>query len=458
MTSTKRFFLLAAVLACGFCPQFARAANEDSTILAQLKTIDPLLLPYFPRWMITEPNLQLQILQTFILDGRKRENLDLQNIAVTSAPIKDKNNPEYTVLLIECGSEKMVASEIQTKMRALAGTISDPKRPYSYRDVPPQQPPTASQAAAIKDYMDMPTNVIHSFSVSGFEQTLKMGETEFWLRSVIGTEDVGYTFLSPGEGKILLHRPLYPNDDPGTNRAIQSLINFHIGVGYRFSDVDNGLLSFISQRKLNAAYGGKGVFGFEFHAPFQPEFGVSFHVEAPFKSLDKITTPVEDRTQIDPTTYAVYQKDTMFRRPPITVAPILRTTGHAALFYHWWLDPTRPENYFRFDLGLNYAEVQETRVSGGFLAADAPGVTLFHPTQFLDWLYARIEYRSQGTFPFGVSAQYSNQILLGRGYLPILGQWLYIDARFSIPLRKEGEGRPFDSNVFMISPVLRLNF
>ncbi|GAB1430961.1 hypothetical protein MASR2M18_17950 [Ignavibacteria bacterium] len=462
MMLLTRFFLLAAIIVAGFAPQQLRAADDDSTALAQLKTIDPLLLPYFPRWKVTEPNLQLQILQTFILDGRKRTNLDLQNITVTSAPIKDKNDPEFIILLIECGIEKMVASEVQTKMRALAGTLSDPKRPYSYRDIPPDQPPTESQIDAITNYLDKPVNVIHSFSISAFEQTLKMGETQFWLRSIIGTEDVGYTFLTPGEGKILLERPLYPNDDQSTNRAIQSLINFRIGMGYRFSDVDNGLLDFLPKRTLNSAYGGKGIFGFDMHAPFQPEFGVSFNVESPLKSLDKTTTPLESRTQVDPLTYARYDKtvrnDRDTRDTTVSVAPILRSTGHVALFYHWWLDPQRPENYLRFDVGMNYAEIQEVRYGDGFLAADAKGMELYHPTKFLDWVFARVEYRSQGTYPFGVSMQYSNQILLGRGYLPILGQWLYIDARCSIPLRKNDESRAFENNIFMISPVLRLNF
>lgn len=79
----------------------------------------------------------------------------------------------------------------------------------------------------------------------------------------------------------------------------------------------------------------------------------------------------------------------------------------------------------------------------------------YHPTEVLDWIYSKIEYRNQSTFPFGVSVQYSNQIMLSRLYLPLIGQWLYLDARYSIPLRSEN--RVFDKSVFMISPVLRLN-
>lgn len=207
---------------------------------------------------------------------------------------------------------------------------------------------------------------------------------------------------------------------------------------------------------MNAGYGGKGIFGFDFHAPFEPNFGVTFHVEVPLQGIDTLKT-------IERATYAAYFRDNpLSPRDPLVVAPLLRITGNTGIFYNWWLDPENPENYVRFDLGVNYTEVREVAVnrlggnSGPFTLNDkSDGLRFFHPTEFLDWLYAKVEYRNQSTFPFGLSAQYSNQIFLGRLYLPLLGQWLYLDARYSIPLRSES--RPFDQSVFMISPVLRLN-
>ena len=72
----KKYLLLAfALVALVIAPKSIFAQKEDSLALIQLKTIDPNLLPYFPRWAITEPNLQLQIYQSFILDGRSKENL-----------------------------------------------------------------------------------------------------------------------------------------------------------------------------------------------------------------------------------------------------------------------------------------------------------------------------------------------------------------------------------------------
>jgi hypothetical protein len=187
-----------------------------------------------------------------------------------------------------------------------------------------------------------------------------------------------------------------------------------------------------------------------------PEFGISFHVEVPMQAIDTLKT-------IERGTYSAYFKENPNSpRDPLVVAPLLRITGNAGLFYNWWLDYSKPENFVRFDLGINYTEVREVAIqrlgndSGPFVLNDkAEGLNFYHPTEFLDWLYAKVEYRNQSTFPFGLSAQYSNQAFMGRLYLPLVGQWLYLDARYSIPLRSES--RPFEQSVFMISPVLRLN-
>ena len=78
----------------------------------------------------------------------------------------------------------------------------------------------------------------------------------------------------------------------------------------------------------------------------------------------------------------------------------------------------------------------------------------FKPHEPMDWLYLKVEYRSQAAFPFGASVQISNQILLGRLYIPLLGNWLYLEGKYSTPLR---DARPYEiQNFFMISPVLRL--
>lgn len=450
-------FLLCIISMSGFGVMTTSAQTSDSLALASLKSVDPGLLPYFPRWSVCEPNLQLQIFQVFKLDGRPAENLDMRNILITSAPIKDPKNPDYNILLIECGKEKMTADQVDSKLKTLVSTLINPKRPYCYQDVPVASAPSQAQIEAITNYLEMPTNTTHSYSLSAFEQTLKIGKEDgYWIRSVIGTEGAGMPFISAGEAKVMIQHPLYVNEDIATRKAIPNLLHFHIGMGYRLQDTSNGALSFLPQRRLNAGYGGKGIFGFDFHAPFEPNFGVTFHVEVPLQGIDTLKT-------IERATYAAYFKpNPASPRDPLVVAPLVRITGNTGLFYNWWLDPENPENYVRFDLGINYTEVREVAInrlgsnSGPFVLNDkTDGLTFYHPNQFLDWLYAKVEYRNQSTFPFGLSAQYSNQIFLGRLYLPLLGQWLYLDARYSIPLRSES--RPFDQSVFMISPVLRLN-
>ncbi len=434
-----------------------QAQTSDSLALANLKSVDPGLLPYFPRWSVCEPNLQLQIFQVFKLDGRSADNLDMRSIQITSAPIKDPKNPEYNILLVECGKEKMTADQVESKLKSLIPLLINPKRPYCHQDVPVASAPSQAQIEAITNYLEMPTNATHSYSLSAFEQTLKIGKEDgYWIRSQIGTEGAGMPFVSAGEAKVVVQHPLYVNEDPATRKAIPNLLHFHIGMGYRLQDTSNGALSFVPQRRMNAGYGGKGIFGFDFHAPFEPNFGITFHVEVPLQGIDTLKT-------IERSTYAAYfRENPLSPRDPMIVAPLLRITGNTGIFYNWWLDPESPENYVRFDLGVNYTEVREVAVnqlggsSGPFTLNDkTEGLRFFHPTEFLDWLYAKVEYRNQSTFPFGLSAQFSNQIFLGRLYLPLLGQWLYLDARYSIPLRSES--RPFDQSVFMVSPVLRLN-
>ena len=129
-----------------------------------------------------------------------------------------------------------------------------------------------------------------------------------------------------------------------------------------------------------------------------------------------------------------------------------------------WLDKANPENYFRFDLGLSYCEVQEALYYEVARGNDAPsrnisteginGLITYKPNEFMDWLFLKVEYRNQAVFPFGGSVQLSNQIFLGRLYIPLFGNWLYLEGKYSTPLR---DARAYEiPNFFMISPVLRL--
>ncbi|HAW09349.1 MAG TPA: hypothetical protein DCW42_09360 [Bacteroidetes bacterium] len=458
---------------------FGRAYSQTSDILDKqaiidsLTTIDPEIKKYFPRWKICEPDLQIQIYHSFAASNYSRDLLDQQSIEVLAAP-REYDDEVFQILSITCGKASMNAVEIESQFGDILtgflsgnykysgkerGTVQNiPKRDYCYTDIPIEIPLTQSQAAAIVNYLQ-PTNVNQAFTLSLFEQSIKIGETGFWLRSTIGNDEIGYPYWYAGENKIVLQRPLYVNKDTRTSRAIPYLINAYIGGAYRTSSgIDPGtMFSWIPKRTLNNAKDGKLVAGIDFNMPFKPELGVSLRAEVPMSDLK------EDYTiELEKYGYIIPSQQVDNGRID-SVAPILRTSGILSLYYNWWLNPQNPENYIRFDVGMTYSDVREFALvkslgEGGAyiysLSKYKSGLKLYKPNEFGDWVYMKIDYRNQAAFPFGVSVQYSNQILLGDVWIPIFGNWLYIEAKYSTPLRPL---RPYEiRNFFMISPILRL--
>lgn len=473
--------VLALFISGIYLPEVKSQSVDRQGILDSLTTIDPEIVSYFPRWKICEPDLMTQIYAAFVYKGFPKANLSQEDVQVMAAPRENPDEP-FDILMLTCGKESMNSVEITSTMSAmLTGFLSGEliyqglergyprasgiaSRDYCYTDVPREIPVTPSQADIIVSYIERPTNVDHAFSLSLFEQSLKVGETGFWIRSVMGTDQVGLPFWTSGESKILLQRPLYINTDPATRRGIPYLVNAYLGGAYRIQSglsSDNAILGWIPSRNLNAGPGGKIVFGTDVHAWFMPEAGLSLNLELPLKSLNTETVDISTyatqptNVEFDPNDLRDYRID--------AVAPILRATGQLAAFYHLWLDKKNPENYFRFDLGISYSEVAEAAVyneptkTGDITNITTDGVrglNLYKPENISEWLYFKLEYRSQAAFPFGASVQISNEILLGRMYLPLFGNWLYLEAKYSTPLR---DARPYEvKNFFMISPVLRL--
>lgn len=476
-------FALTAAMSVPVAAQTVTREVKDRLLNENLRMIDTNIVKYFPRWRVCEKDLQIQVYETFKLLGYNPRALDLNQVVVTAAPLREPNDP-YTILLLECGSEKMTTTDIKSNISddlqsLLSGAViysSSGKAKkgddnfkgtltYCYQDIPRSEPPTIAQSDAIVNYMQ-PTNVTHSVMLSVFEQSVKIGESGFWLRNMLGTDQAGYHFWSAGEAKTVLQRPLYINTDDATRTAIPYLINAHLGVGYRVTSGltnTNSLFSFQQPRRLNAGPGGKFVGGLDFHLPSHPQFGVSVNLELPFQRLEN--------QGIDVGTYTWYQKEDVRKRDDfiddssrlVGVAPILRSTGQITAFYNWWPDfDGNPENYFRFDVGMNYTEVAEVALINPqsdyarteFSTNMYEGLQTYHPREFADWLYAKVEFRNQSNYPFGFSAQYSNQYFLGRVYVPLFGTWLYLEGKYATPLR---DARPFDvKNFFMISPVLRV--
>ncbi len=448
--------LLAALALWAQQPSSTRTTQplpDYDTVITALKTIDPNILKYFPRWRICEPNLMIQIHQAFLLLGYPAEKLDMQRIIVTAAPTIVRPDEEFELLLIECGDAKMVSSEIEANIRSLASFLANPQRPYCYEDIPPSVPPTPAQAEAIINFT-MPTHVGHAISVSLFEQSLKLGRSGFWLRANLGADPIGYPFWSAGVARVVLQRPLIRNADERTQRAIPHLLDAMLGAGYRITggldpNFLNGLIPTLA--------------GVDFYFPFHPQAGIALHAEIPLRT-------VSPSHSINPQTYAILPLDP--EREPLraedptlrifsdSVVPLLRSTGRWTFFYNWWLTPEQPSHFFRFDVGISYAEVQEAalvqRTDGGYALAreGVSGLYTYKPREFGDWLYLRLEYRNQSTFPFGIVLQYSNQILFGQAYVPIIGRWFYLEGKYATPLRPL---RPFETrHFFVLSPLLRI--
>lgn len=465
--------LLLVLLLLSFV-SFSKAQSFDrKAIIDSLTTIDPEIRKYFPRWRVCETDLQIQIYRAFQLLGYNEKLLNMSEIEILSAPNPYPESNPYELLLISCGKVSMNSSEMDANLgvnliNMLNGSYSfasykkgnknDFKRDYCYQDIPPEIPVTETQAATIVSYL-YPTNVDHAFTLSLFDQALKIGETGFWLKNMIGTDDIGYPFWSAGESKVVLKRPLYVNYDPATSKGIPFLIDAYLGGAYRITGgIDNKgtILNWVSSRVLNQGPGGKLVAGLDFYMPFYPLVGVHINTEIVLREMqDEIIkpgdygiTPVRDDV--------LWEGEEKGRLDGIV--PLLRSTGQATIFYNWWIDKNKPnpEHYMRFDVGISYSEVREVGLyNDKFLTPyGLTGLNTYKPSEFGDWVFLKAEYRSQSTWPFGFSMQYSNQILLSRIYIPLFGNWLYLEGKHSTPLRGL---RPYETkNFFMISPVLRL--
>jgi hypothetical protein len=477
----KKFFtvLITAIMLLGVA---RTEAQNVAGMINSLTTIDPEIIKYFPRWKICEPDLQIQIYRTFVLLGYDKNQLNMQQIIVLAAPLETDipGYAPYDILMINCGDESMNSVEIEANMSSLAEYISGSKyysgpyrgetkpdyyyfRDYCFQELKPEIPATSSQAQAIMSYLE-PTDVTHAFTLSLFEQSLKIGNSGFWLSSSVGTDEIGYHFWSSGEAKLTLKRPLYENTDTRTRERIPYLINAYMGGGYRITtglNDDKTVLNWVPGRYLNSGPGGKLVAGLDFHMPFYPEAGIHLNAEIP---LTKLTTEAIDRGAYGYTPNVnkvdFPRNDPRYGIQVTDIAPILRATGQVTAFYHWWLNPANPENYIRFDLGMSYAEVDEyaaydmgTPPVRYLSNENVLNLKTYKPNEVGDWIYAKVEYRNQAAYPFGISFQYSNQIFLGRIYLPLFGQWFYLEGKYATPLRGL---RPYEKeNFFMISPVLR---
>ena len=452
-----------------------RLTAQEQAMVTALETLDRDIVKYFPRWKVCEPSLQIHIFEAFNAAGFDRSLLNRSNIEVLAAPGDfDPEFGNFQILLVSCGEAHMSPHQLATFFtprlrKELSGEISFSGtgfgRTYCYRDIPAEVPVSTFQAEAIINYMQ-PTDVTHAMTLSLFEQHLKIGETGFWLRSVMGNDEAGYQFWSSGQMAIMLQRPFYINKDVNTSRAIPHLLYGYLGGGYRIAtgvNADNTMFSWLPNRILNGPQSGNFICGVNFHLPVMPEVGISLHGRFPLQSPKTAMIEVEKWGQIpierlvnDDSDREIYTDD---GREISHVVPIMQSSGKISVFYNWWVNKRRPENFIRVDLGLSYVEAHEMAMYKNdlnevYISKDnVYGLKTYRP-EGLDWLYLKLEYRNQATWPFGISAQIANQTLLANAWVPIFGNWFLLEMKYSTVLR---DPRPFElKNFLMFSPVIRI--
>jgi len=470
-------------------------SQTDRELLDSLTTIDSDLRKLFPRWKICEADLQIQLYKSFELLGYPKNQLNMQEIEVLAAPRKSVKDP-FEILLITCGTVSMKSSVIEKDLSTLTSYISgeepydktlksvrrnnadttgkefDVTRNYCFVEIPADLPVKPSQASAIQDYMK-PTDKNQAFVISLFEQNVKIGETGFWLTNRVGNDEVGYQYYTAGESKLFLRRPLYINNDTKTRTSIPYLVNLYLGGVYKINSGlanDGGLFGWLPERTLNTNPGGRLKAGVEINMPFMPAAGISLNAELPLNDLTEQNFDRATFGSSENTNRGVTGVDWLNRNDPndgrtsndiSSTSYLLRATGQFTMFYNWWLDEGNPENFFRFDFGVSYADVRQyawyrsDSLQQDFLTNQGVrGLSTFKNSEFGDWIYAKIDYRNQSVYPFGASLQYSNQHLLAKGFIPLLGNWFLLEAKYTTPLRGR---RPYElGSFFMISPVFRI--
>jgi hypothetical protein len=244
----------------------------------------------------------------------------------------------------------------------------------------------------------------------------------------------------------------------------------------RFTD---GLLV---RRRLNMGVEPKIVGGLEGMLPLGEDnktnvFGVSVNAELPISSVSetvgigepesfsRVELPNRERLML--TSHPLLGNGVALI-DPTRVTPILRQSAQATIFYTWWLEvegqENPPDNIFRIDIGANYTGIQETALVrtpegqtyfafNGVTPAvrNGRGLVNYEPRTILDWVYGRFEFRNETTYPFGFSVQYSNQIIMADAYLPLFGNWMYLELKYARPLR---ELRPYELEQYFIPTLV----
>ena len=424
--------------------------------ISDLQTLDPEIERYLPRWRVQEADLKIRLAQIFRLEGYEVDAAD--TFVVTASFPKEG---QQDLLVIRANNLMMTnpafsgKSEIVDKL-GLKLYDALLARNYAFQVIPPATPIT--QATPVRTPSPLyPTNSRQFIALSASRQAVQIGTTGARVEHWIGNDEIGYHFWSSGQGRVFLNYPIIRLED-ATLRAngVPDVLTFSLGAAYRLKFGDQGddfLSGMITPRKLNGALGGKVLGRIEYRLPELDNFGFFVHAELPFSKVDTAS--------VNPVGVTIL-RELKPRPSPIDSfnfnGYFLRNIAQGALFYEDWLN--NYEHFFRISAGISYQDIlrmsdRNKHKYANVLALEPSG--LFHPTEVQDWIYAKVEYLNQAGFPFGASAQIANRNLLFHVFVPILPNWLFIEAKISTPVLRD-DPQPWESKTFvMVSPILRFD-
>jgi len=439
-------------------------------------TTDPDIERFLPRWRIQEADLKIKIAQYFKLEGYSVKDND--SIVVTATFPKPNATPgtsDQDLLSIRVGPNAVLSGTQQIKIglgEAIYNQILD--RSYAHTVIEPAIPATGLVSDRIGNVMQ-PANARQFVAISAFRQAVQLGTSGVRLEHWLGNDEIGYHFWSSGQGKGLISYPIIPLQDADLrSNGVPDILTVQLGAAYRMSfgtPTDKFLGGIISPRLLNGAIGTKAVARMDFRVPAETnDFGVSINTEIPFNKMDGGEVANMNDGSIVFANREKYTGPGARSGDEVDVAYFLRTVAQGNVFWETWLNDY--EHFFRISLGASYQEVAKGAMA--FLDksevlqpivnqkqrdAESPAgikyIGLVHPSEVQDWVFAKIEYLNQSGFPFGASVQLANRNLLVTGFIPVIPNWLFIEAKYSTPLLRDAPAPWEQKTFFMISPILR---
>jgi hypothetical protein len=432
-------------------------------------TTDPDIERFLPRWRIQEADLKIKIAQYFKLEGYPVRDND--SIIVTATFPKPGSN-EQDLLSIRVGS-RAVLSGTQQIRAGLGEAIYTQvvERSYAHTAIEPSIPETQGGTERIGNVMQ-PANARQFVAISAFRQAVQLGTSGVRLEHWLGNDEIGYHFWSSGQGKGLISYPIIPLHDADLRAmGVPDIFTVMLGAAYRMSfgtPTDKFLGGIISPRLLNGAIGTKAVARVDFRVPAETHgFGVSVNTEIPFNKLEGGQVANMNDGSI---VFIGREKFGARAGDSVDAAYFLRTVAQGNVFWETWLNDY--EHFFRVSLGASYQEfakgapafqdgsgrwvpIANQRMRDTATPAGIAYIGLSHPFELEDWIYAKVEYLNQSGFPFGAGVQLANRNLLLTGFIPVVPNWLFIEAKYSTPILRDRAAPWEQSPFFMISPILR---